>query len=116
MREDLLFHITTKDEWQKFNRSGSYEPESLDSQGFIHCSTGGQVENTANRFFGDKDEILLLVIDATTLHDDIKYEKDEDSGEKFPHLYTALNTNAIIDKIAIKAENNGEFNIAFSTS
>ncbi|WP_445665024.1 DUF952 domain-containing protein [Fodinibius sp. AD559] len=116
MRDDLLFHITTKDDWKQFNNSGSYEPESLESEGFIHCSTGEQVEATANRIFGDKDEILLLVIDATTLHEDIKYEKNEDTGEKFPHLYSPLNTNAIIDKITIKAEDNGNFDIAFTTN
>ncbi|PAU95490.1 hypothetical protein CK503_00035 [Aliifodinibius salipaludis] len=116
MRDDLLFHITTKEDWKTFNNSGSFEPESLDSEGFIHCSTGEQVEDTANRIFGDKDEILLLVIDATTLHEDIKYEKDADTGEKFPHLYSPLNTNAIIDKITIKAEDDGHFDIAFTTS
>jgi uncharacterized protein (DUF952 family) len=116
MREDLLFHVTTKDDWKQFNNSGSYEPESFDSDGFIHCSTGEQVEATANRIFGEYDEILLLVIDATTLHEDIKYEEDEEIGESFPHLYTPLNTNAIIDKITIKAEDDGRFNIAFTTN
>lgn len=116
MRDDLLFHITTEDNWKQFNNSGSYEPESLESEGFIHCSTGEQVEATANRIFGGKDEILLLVIDATTLHEDIKYEKDEDTGEKFPHLYSPLNTNAVIDKITIKAEDDGSFDISFSTN
>ena len=116
MREDLLFHITTKEDWKQFNNSGSYEPESLESQGFIHCSTGEQVEDTANRLFAGEDEILLLVIDATTLHEDIKYEKSEDTGDKFPHLYSPLNTNAIIDRIAIKAEDDGNFDIAFTTN
>ncbi|MDZ7660213.1 DUF952 domain-containing protein [Fodinibius sp.] len=116
MRDDLLFHITTKDDWEKFNNGGKYEPESFDSQGFIHCSTGEQVEATANKIFGDKDEILLLVIDATTLYDDIKYEKGEDTDKKFPHLYSPLSTNAIIDKITIKAEDDGKFNIEFTTN
>lgn len=116
MREDLLFHITTKNDWKNLNNSGTYEPESLDSEGFIHCSTGAQVEEIANRLFADKDEIMLLVIDATMLRDDIKYEKDEETGEKFPHLYCSLSNNAIIDKITIKAEDNGTFNIAFTTA
>jgi uncharacterized protein (DUF952 family) len=116
MRNDLLFHITTKDNWKQFNNGGNYEPESLDSEGFIHCSTGTQVEATANRVFGNKDEILLLVIDATTLHEDIKYEKDENTGEKFPHLYNPLNINAIIDRITIKAEDDGDFKISFTTN
>ncbi len=116
MREDLLFHITTKENWKRFNNSGSYEPESLEVEGFIHCSKGSQVENTANRLFNEKEEILLLVIDATMFRDDIKYEKDEATGEKFPHLYSSLNSNAVIDKISIKAEDDGTFNIEFTTA
>lgn len=116
MREDLLFHITTKEDWKEFNIGGNFEPESLETEGFIHCSTGSQVEHTANRLFVDKDEILLLVIDATMLRDDIKYEKDENVGEKFPHLYSSLNSNSIIDKIPIKAEDDGTFKIQFTTA
>ena len=116
MQEDLLFHITTKEDWKKFNNNRNYEPESFESEGFIHCSTGEQVQDTANRLFEGQDEILLLVIDANMLREDIKYEQVESSDEKFPHLYCPLNTNAIIDKIGIKAEDDGSFNISFSTS
>lgn len=114
MRNDLLFHITTKEDWKLHNKNGSYQPESLENQGFIHCSTGSQVEETANRHFAGKDEIFLLVIDAMMLREEIKYEEDEELGEKFPHLYCPLSTNAIIDKIPVKAEENGSFEIAFS--
>lgn len=116
MRDDLLFHITTQDNWKEYKKSGNYQPESLDSDGFIHCSTGSQLEDTANRLFGDKDEILLLVIDATMIREDVKYEEDRETGDKFPHIYAPLNVNAVIDKIDIKAEDDGTFNIAFSNN
>lgn len=115
MRDDLLFHITTQDLWNEYKKSGSFEPESLESEGFIHCSTGSQIEKTANRLFSDKDEILLLVIDASMFREDIKYEKDEETGEEFPHIYNSLGVNAVIDKIPIKAEDNGTFKISFKT-
>jgi uncharacterized protein (DUF952 family) len=116
MRDDLIFHITTNDHWKKYKNNNSYSPESLDSEGFIHCSTGEQVEETANRLFGDEAEILLLVIDANMLRDDVKYEEDPDTGTKFPHLYNPLSANAIIDKITIKAESDGSFDINFKTA
>jgi uncharacterized protein (DUF952 family) len=115
MRDDLLFHLTTKEDWKTFQKGGSYEPESLEAEGFIHCSSGNQVEDTANRIFSDQDSILLLVIDATMLREDIKYEKDPETGDKFPHIYGPISVNAIIDKIEIKAEDNGKFNIEFSS-
>jgi uncharacterized protein (DUF952 family) len=115
MRDDLLFHITTQEQWKEFQKGGSYIPESLEEHGFIHCSSGSQLEDTANRLFDDKDEILLLVIDASMIRDDVKYEKDPESGEKFPHIYGAISVNAIIDKLSVKAEKNGTFNIAFTS-
>lgn len=115
MRNELLFHITTRNDWKEYQRNGIYEPESFEEEGFIHCSTGSQLEDTANRFFDDKTEILLLVIDASMIREDLKYEKDGDTGEKFPHIHAPLNSNAVIDKIDIKAENNGKFSINFTS-
>lgn len=115
MRDDLLFHLTTKENWDNYKKNGRYEPESLESEGFIHCSSGSQIKETANRIFAGKDQILLLVLDASMVREDIKYEKDEETGEKFPHIYGPLSVNAVIDKIEIKAEDNGKFNIEFSS-
>lgn len=115
MRNDLLFHITTREKWKQHLRNGIYEPESLETEGYIHCSTGNQLQDTANRLFGDKNEILLLVIDASMIREDIKYEKDEETGEEYPHIYTSLNSNAVVDKIDIQAEDNGSFSIDFSS-
>lgn len=115
MRDDLLFHITTKKDWEKYKVNRNYEPESLEEQGFIPCSNGSQLEDTANRLFSDKDKILLLVIDVSTLGENVKYEEDEETGEKFPHLYGPLNANAVIDEIEIGAEDDGQFKIDFSS-
>lgn len=115
MREDLLFHITTKDEWKQYKKEGNYEPESFESDGFIRCFTGVQLEDAANRLFPDKDKILLIVIDVSIIREEIKFEKDEEIGEKFPHILGPLSINAVIDKIDIKAEDNGKFNISFTS-
>lgn len=116
MREDLLFHITTREEWKSHQNQGNYEPESLDAEGFIHCSTGDQLEETANRIFSGNDKILLLVIDVSTMRESIKYEKDDETGQTFPHIYGPLHTNAIIDKIDVKAEDDGTFDISFTSN
>lgn len=115
MRDDLIFHVTTEEYFQDHKVNNRYQPESLDSKGFIHCSKGTQIEATANRIFPDRDEILLLIIDISTLSSDVKYDMDEQTGEKYPHIYGPLNIDAIMDKLTIYAEDNGDFNIAFSS-
>lgn len=115
MRDDLIFHLTTKDEFFKSKKDNNYQPQSLDEEGFIHCSTGKQVEATANRLFSDQDRLLLLIIDVSTLAANVKYEEDTEQGEAFPHIYGPVNTDAIMDKFTIFAEKNGKFKIAFSS-
>lgn len=116
MREDLIFHITTEEEFQNHKEGGEYHPESIDTDGYIHCSKGSQIEEAANRLFPDADQIVLLIIDIPTLSADVKYEADEETGEKFPHIYGPLNTNAIMDKLNIFTEDSGAFKIAFSST
>ena len=115
MREDLLFHVTTREEWKENKLQGVYKPESVEENGIIRCVTGSQLEDSANRLYPDKDKVLLLVIDVSMLREQIKYEKDEELGEEFPLLEGELSINAIIDKIDIKAEQNGKFQISFTS-
>lgn len=114
MSEHILFHITTKEDWKEHRHNGNYEPESLEEEGFIHASTGDQLNDTANRLFSDHSQIHLLVIDIASLENEVKYEESE--GEEFPHIYGPLNTNAVIDNIDVGEEMDGSFDIAFSSS
>ncbi|HLR24757.1 MAG TPA: DUF952 domain-containing protein [Fodinibius sp.] len=116
MRDDLIFHITTKNIFKKATNNSVFEPESLETEGFIHCSRGDQVEETANEKFGSREQILLLVIDVSALSSELKYDKDEEKGGKYPHIYGPLNTDAIIDRLQVFTENDGTFNIAFSST
>lgn len=116
MNNDILFHITTKKEWQEYKTNGNYEPQSLASKGFILCSSGSQLEDTANRLYSDKNKILLLVIDVSRLGENIKYEEDESTGDEFPHIQGPLNTNAVVDQIEVATEDDGQFHISFSSN
>lgn len=115
MREDLIFHITTDEYFHNHKTANKYQPESLDTEGFIHCSKGSQIEKIANRLFPDEDQLLLLIIDVSTLGSDIKFEADEEREEKSPHIYGPLNLDAIMDKLNIFTEKNGDFKIEFSS-
>ena len=43
--------------------AASYKPSSLDSDGFIHCSTINQTVDTANLFFRNEKDLVILCID-----------------------------------------------------
>jgi uncharacterized protein (DUF952 family) len=56
----MILHITTLKEWDKAQIKGEYTTSSLDSEGFIHCSSIKQIVNTANIFFKGQTELIIL--------------------------------------------------------
>lgn len=114
MKDDLIFHLVTKEEWNNHKKNSLYHPETIDEQGFIHCSSGNQIEKTANRLFKNQ-KLILLVINASLVDAEIKYKKDDETGEEFPHLYGPLKKGSVIDKIEIAPEKDGTYNISFQS-
>lgn len=87
----MIFHLVAPDIWQQV--SENYQPESLKTEGFIHFSTEKQVAATYKRFYSNRP-MLLLTIDESKLVEELKYEAAD--GDLYPHLYGALNLDAVI--------------------
>ncbi|MHC5729338.1 MAG: DUF952 domain-containing protein, partial [Nostoc sp.] len=48
---NTILHITKRQQWEQAKDLGSYRADSLDSEGFIHCSKSTQIVKVANTFF-----------------------------------------------------------------
>jgi uncharacterized protein (DUF952 family) len=112
----MILHITTHREWEKAQLEGEYTASSLNSEGFIHCSTMKQTADTANIFFKGKNELMLLCIDEKKLRCKCKYEDptgggqhDPDVGNLFPHIYGPINLSAVIKVVDFPSDENGLF-------
>jgi uncharacterized protein (DUF952 family) len=92
----IIFHITRKADWDAALAAGSYNADSLASEGFIHCSTAQQVIGTANRIFRGRRDLVLLSIDTARVGPEIRYENPEGGGNLFPHIYGALAPGAVM--------------------
>lgn len=106
----LIFHITQRQQWQAAQEQGVYHGESLDTEGFIHCSTLPQVIKVANLFFAGQSELVLLGIDADRLQAELRYDPVE-GGESFPHVYGALNLEAIGPVYDFEPQPDGTFEL-----
>jgi chorismate synthase/uncharacterized protein (DUF952 family) len=91
-----IFHITTKENWEAALAKGSYVAPSLQSEGFIHLSEAHQVAGVLNRFYAGQHNLVKLTIDPSKLKAVLKYEGATDLNEKFPHIYGAINMDAVI--------------------
>lgn len=105
----MIFHITSKSEWEWAQRIGVYQPGSLEGDGFIHCSMVDQVIGIANKLFRGQMDLILLCIDDTRVTPLVKYEDLYQSRQLYPHIYGALNLDAIISVADLPPETNGTF-------
>ena len=98
-----LYHIALPADWASARASGTYAMSTrrvtLAEEGFIHCSRRDQVEATANRFYGDVAELVLLTIDEAALHAPVIDEDLYDIGESFPHVYGPVPVSAVVDAV-----------------
>jgi uncharacterized protein (DUF952 family) len=103
----FLFHICAKHEWPP--ATSSYRGDTLDTDGFIHCSMAGQLVAVANRFFHGRRDLTVLVIDESRVRANIVYENLEGGTEPFPHIYGPLDTEAVIGTFALPPADDGRF-------
>lgn len=93
----VIYHITTRQEWNKAKEKGFYVAPSLQTEGFIHCSEAQQVDGVLRRYYQGKNGLLKLTIDIRKLNSELRYELAPSINENFPHVYGPINIDAVIE-------------------
>lgn len=99
--DDPIFHAAMPDDWAAAFQTGEYtmstRGQTLDEVGFIHLSTRDEVEATANRFYSDVDQLVLLTVDPLKVPSEIKWEPPAPGVDTlFPHIYGPLPIAAVV--------------------
>jgi uncharacterized protein (DUF952 family) len=89
-----IYHVTTRFEWEKALPTGSYQSDSLISQGFIHCSEKDQIPGVLERYYAGQKDLVILKINPAKVGEIISYEGLPE-GELFPHIYGFLVIEAV---------------------
>ncbi len=115
---EAILHITSREAWDAACQNGSYLAPSLETEGFIHCSTAEQAVPVANAFYAGQRGLVLLVIDPARLTAVLKWEppahvlpdaKPDVEADEFPHIYGPINVDAVTDVLAFEPDPNGQF-------
>lgn len=114
-----ILHITRRADWEAALSGGLYRGDTLDSQGFIHCSTPEQAVRVANALFRGQTGLVLLVIDSEKVQAKVKFEppihpttgETESGGELFPHIYGPLNPDAVVKVMDFPPDDAGWFTL-----
>jgi len=105
----IILHITQREQWEQAKLVQVYRGDTLDTEGFIHCSTPLQVIKVANTFFLGQKGLLLLCIDSDKVQAEIRYEGLE--KEYFPHIYGPLNPDAVFKVFDFEPGEDGKFEL-----
>lgn len=114
----MIYHITSRAAWTEARERGDYRAESLDTEGFIHCSTESQVVPVAEKYYTGQNDLFLLVIEPALLSSDIKWEPPSGGapppgvpeGDLFPHVYGPINLDAVVKVFDLQANPDGKYN------
>jgi uncharacterized protein (DUF952 family) len=106
-----LLHITERTTWESALPAREYRTStrgvSLAQQGFIHCSLPHQLREVAERFYGDADDLVVLVIDSARLTVPVRYEAPEPGADQYPHIYGPVPVDAVTTVIPVGRDDTG---------
>jgi uncharacterized protein (DUF952 family) len=105
-----ILHVAGLDDWTAGQAAGRYEVSSRGrtrtDEGFIHCSTGRQVEGVLARYYADLDPagLRLLVIDIDDLEragSPVRWDDVPGAAAPFPHIYGPILPSAVVAVLPI---------------
>ena len=113
----MIYHITSRNDWQDAQATGQYRVASLETEGFIHCSTRSQALPVAQTFYKGQKGLILLAIEPTLLSSPLKWEPPSDGvpppgvseKERFPHIYGPINLSAVVKVLDLESKQDGDF-------
>ncbi len=111
--ETLVYKIVDASQWEQAVKQNRFGGSPVDlADGFIHLSSARQVPETLRIHFRDRDDLVLVAIDAMALGDRLKWEVSR-GGERYPHLYGELACDQVRSVTAISRDDSGRHGVAF---
>lgn len=105
----MIYHILSVEDWQNQAPGQPYRGDTLDTEGFIHCT--GEVEwllRVANRFYrASPANFVILCIDPACVQATVQWEAADQ--HIFPHIYGPLNLDAVVNVVQFPRAVTGQF-------
>jgi len=92
----LIYKLLDRPAWNAAMAEGVFKGSELDlADGFIHFSSAPQAAETARRYFGGQENLVLVAVEADGLGAALRWEPSR-GGDLFPHLYAPLPVSAAV--------------------
>jgi uncharacterized protein (DUF952 family) len=101
------YHLLPRAEWEAADPDHDYLPRAFAQDGFVHCTDGAaEVAATANRYYREVPDLLVLTIDRARLAAPVRYE---DPRQIYPHVYGPIERAAIVTVQPMRRDPSGDW-------
>lgn len=90
----LIYHIVLPEIWEAFD-TGLYRVQTLETEGFIHCSYAHQLDAVIERYYSGTNSIVVMEIETERLMSRVLSEPST-GNELYPHIYGPINRDSIV--------------------
>ncbi len=90
----LIYILCTKEHHEQAVLEGTYRPDSLEGEGFIHASPAEQLTRVANKYYREHASLCLMTLSVDRIRPEVKWETIA-NGDVYPHIYGPLNMDAV---------------------
>jgi uncharacterized protein (DUF952 family) len=105
----VIYHLALQEDWERAAGAGAYAPASLRDDGFIRCATATEHAALANARFPGRTDLVLLLVDTDRLAAEVRFERPEPGGARFPHVYGPLDLEAVFEAAPYRPAVDGRF-------
>lgn len=102
-----ILHISQRSTWESALSTGNYRADSLERDGFIHCSRPDQVLEVANRFYREGQDLVVLWVRLDQLAAEVRWEPAD--GDTYPHVYGEINCTAVVQAVPLVPDEDGVY-------
>ena len=111
----LVYKILPAATWYSAESAGEFAGAGIDLEdGFIHLSAATQVQSTADLYFADQSDLLLVAFRTETMGALLRWESPRGDSttearkqQAFPHYYGKLSTTHVAWTRRIKQDASG---------
>jgi len=111
-----VYKILRMNEWANFKRDAVFKGSEDDLRdGFIHLSTGAQLQSTLDKYYSSAqtggEDIVIAKVDVSAVIDNLKYELARKTLY-FPHLFIPLEWGHIVDFKTLTINSSGHYDVS----
>ena len=106
--ETVIFHVCRKKEWEVAKVKGFYSGTAEgNNDKFIHFSESKEVFESIEKHFSGCSGLILLTVRTELLGPALRWEISR-GGKFFPHLYSSLPLEAVVEVQNINIDSKGK--------